>query len=370
MSDVIYANFINRRNKSAVTGVPLLNHINVNVDVTKLSDTFDFQIAYGLKEQVDLRSHDFVEFYFTTSKGLRYQIFCGYVEDFVRETTSNAHTFSGSGRNFLGQTMSVPFLSAKAYDQTSLKSFLSSCLKSLYLNEYLGMKGVQRAIVDRGAYAGRLLIPELSDSKIAPILQQTADEVFNVVYQNRFGQAVIWGRKSLDDQDTGFSLQESGDTNVNRFMVREDYSQVFSEVKVQYVGAEGNINYADTPSKAFFNSEPRARQIFQPEIKTFQSGTLITYSGAVGASDAKDMLAKSILRRSNQHLLSVVIQTSRPYYKSAAGDEIPFEVNQLWTIRSTDRTIDEKMRLTGIGYRQTSDGLTLELRFHKKDTLV
>jgi hypothetical protein len=210
----------------------------------------------------------------------------------------------------------------------------------------------------------------LTDSKRAPVLQQTADEIFNVVFQNRFGQLVIWGRDSLDDLDSNLILKDIGDTNIMHFTLRENYSKVYSEVKVLYTGGEANVDYANSPSKPVANLEPRALQIYQPEIRTFQMSTLITTSGQQTLQYKKENLAASILRRSNQNLAQVVIKTNNPYYLGAGGIKIPWEVNQLWQINSVKHKLNEKMRLVGIGYSQDANGLSVELCFIGKDTLV
>lgn len=372
MSDTkaaIYARFIDRSQGTVIDSIPLQNHITINIDMRQLTDSFDFDIAYRFSDKIDLHSHDFVEFY-TKVDGIEFIIMAGFVEDFVRTTTQNSRRFQANGRNFLGQLFNIPFLSAKAYDQTNMRTFLASCLKDTYLPEYLDFKNMDRKIVAQGGYGGKLLIPELSDAMRAPVLQQTADEVFNLVYQNRYGQAVIWGRAALDRNDTGITLVEGKDQNVNSMSVREHYSKVYSEAKVFYTGAEGNLDYASTPSKSIFNSEKKARQIFQPLVRNFQNGTLITYSGEVSVNDAKDNLAASLIRKSNQNLKQVVVKTSSTFYTKSDGSKLPYEVNTLWGIRTYDGDIDETMRLVGIGYTQDESNIQGELLFVGKDTLI
>lgn len=367
----LYTSFINRRTGATIDSIPVLNRVTLNKDIRTMTDTFDFDISYRLSEKIDLRSHDFVEFYFIIDDA-KFQVGCGFVEDFVKRTSASSHNFQANGRDFLGQLFNLPFLEAKRYDQTSLQKFAFKCIENAYLPEYLALKGINasRAVVNDGAYTGPLLVPELSDAKIAPVLQQTADETFNIVYQNRFGQMVLWGRGSLNNLDTGLTLNELGDVNVKDFTLRQNYSKVFSEVKVLYTGAEANIDFANTPSKRIANLDKRARQIFQPEIRSFQTGTLITYSGKVSVNDAKDMLAASLLRKSNQNLYQVVIQTSTPFFIAGDGSKVPYEVNQLWTIRSESHDLNEKMRLAGVSYTQDDSNLNVQLLFIPKDSLV
>lgn len=373
MSDlktILKATFINRRTGQAITEVPVQNTININIDVRTLTTTFDFDVLFKFSETIGLRSHDFVEFYFNLPSGEKFQVTAGFIEDFVRETGTNKLRFQANGRDFLGQLFQLPFLIAKPVDTTSFISFLSSSLSGSYLNEYLAYRNIKRNIVNLGAYGAAIKITELAGSKIAPVIQQMSDEIFNVVYQNRFGQAVVWGRSQKDANNTGMLLSDSKDLNVNDFVARQNYSRVVSSVKMLYTGAEQNVNYALQPTKAVFNSDSRARQIFNPEVRNFQTSTLITYLGESGIEDAKYKLASSIMRKSNQNLNQVVIKTTRPFYITTTGQIIPYEVNQVWPIYSKEHEIKEDMRLVGIGYNQTSEGLNCQLCFIPKDTLV
>lgn len=404
MSDnqpAILASFINRRTGQRIEKFPLLSRISINKDIRQLCDSFDFEIAFRVSEKIDLHSHDFVEFYILLD-GNKFQVCCGYLEDFVKETSSNSHTFKANGRDFLGQLFSVPFLIAKPLETTTLPQFVESILgqtytvdkgaqQDTYLSEYLRIKNVPRKVLDLGAYKGPVNIPELSDAKIAPVLQATADEVFTTVYQNRHGQVVLFGRdhegeiltnnqngdltldksRNPNDNDTGLILHELADINTMKFTLRENFSKVYSQVKIFYTGGEGFIGYKNTPSREIFNSEKKARQIFQPEIRSFQTQSLITRAGSlITVSDLKDQQAASIIRKSNQNLTQVVVRTSRPYFIKPDGSKIPYEVNQIWHIKADSFSVNEKMRLVGIGYTYDSSSMDVQLMFIGRDTLT
>lgn len=395
----IFLSFINRRTGKRLTTFPTVNRVSINKDIRQFCDSFDFDISFRVTDKIDLHSHDFVEFFIVVAD-VKFQICCGYLEDFVKETSSSTHTFKANGRDFLGQLFSVPFLIAKPAEQTTLLQFAESILnqsyfvnngqkQDTYLSEYLGLKGMSRKVVDLGAYKGPLIIPELSDSKIAPILQSTADEVFTTIYQNRFGQMVLYGRdhsadftkngdgtltankvSNTSDVDKGLTLSEYGDDNVIKMTLRENFSKVFSQVKIFYTGGENAISYYNTPSREVFNSERKARQIFQPEIRSFQTSTITTTSGVIDLKDKKDALAASILRKSNQHLTQIIVKTSRPYYIKPDGLKVPYEVNQIWSIKAPSFDVNERMRLVGIGYTQDTASMDVELLFIPRDSLT
>lgn len=381
----LYATFINRRDGTKTTSVPAQNRITINKDMRSFCDSFDFDILFRFDDTIDLHSHDFVEFYFiepTTKKN--FQVCCGYVEDFVKETTQNSLRFQANGRDFLGQLFNIPFLKAKPLDQTTVLSFLSTVInqkyytnaaqQDTYLAEYLRINNRTKQIEDLGAATGALLVPNLSDSKVAPVLQQTLETVLNFIYQDRKGRVVVFGvdasGNNVHDTVVPYTLSEFGDRNVKRFVLRENYSKVFSEVKIQYVGAENNLDYYATPSNSVFNSEKKARQIFQPEVRTFQTANIVTTNGTIGIDQMRDAQAKSILRRSNQNLSQVNIQSTYPFYVPATGDVVPYEVNQVWRIYSKTNNIDTNMRLVSIHYNQTESELNCELGFVGVKTVV
>ncbi|RYZ79400.1 MAG: hypothetical protein EOP06_27270, partial [Proteobacteria bacterium] len=217
MSDfktALSANFINRRTGAMISQLPLVNSINVNVDIRQLTTTFDFDIELRFSDKNDLKSHDFVEFYFMLNNQ-KWQVACGFVEDLVSDTGPSLLKFQANGRDFMGQFFNIPFLNAVPISQASLTSLLATVInqtyhtnagkQDMYLAEYCRLKGLQRKIVDLGAEGGSLMVPQVSDSMMAPIIQSIADEAFNVVYQNRFGQAVIWGRSNVDKNSTGLT---------------------------------------------------------------------------------------------------------------------------------------------------------------------
>ena len=368
----IYANFLHRKSGRLVAGIPIINRITINKDLRQLCDTFDFDIEFGINDKIELSSHDFVEFYTLIDKEM-FPISCGFIEDFTKETSSGTHKFQANGRDFLGQLLGLPFLNVKPFDQTNLVNFVYSCLEGSYLLEWCKFKGINgQQVIDQGSYKGPVNVPELSSAKRGPVLQQTADEVYSLVYQNRFGQAVVWGRDARKKTNTGHTLSETKDLNVSKFTLRENFSKVISEVKLFYSGGEGKLNYHLTPSKPQANTEAKAKQIFQPEIRIFNSATLVTTAGAkdLNYENKKDELARSILRKSNQHLTQVVIKTNRAFYVSPEGIKKGYEVNQVWQIKSESFKISEPMRLAGISYAQSNSGLEVELMFIMEDSLV
>jgi len=380
----IYINFINRQKGEVITTIPAINRVTINKDIRQLTDSFDFDITFRLDSQIDINSHDFVEFYISlnntrlsndknalgVSDGDKFQICCGFIEDFVKEISGNIFRFQANGRDFLGQLFNLPFFDAQPLKSASLYDFLSYSIKNTYMEKYLEHKGIKRIVIESGAYQNPLLVPQLSDAMRAPVLQQTADEVYNIIYQNRFGQAIIWGSDGGLALQIPYTLNEKNDFNVNKFTVRENFSRVVSEVKVFWMTGENNIGYSLTPSLPFKNTESRALQVYQPLIRTYQFSSLVTKEAAISAQTDKNNLAKSILRKSNQNLLQVIISTSLPYYIAPDGTHIGYEVNQIWNIKSESFKINDKMRLVGINYSQTDSDFEVQLLFILKDSLA
>lgn len=373
MSDnkpVIYANFINRRSIAAPVSIPIPNRVTINTDLRQISDSFDFEITYRLSDKVDLASHDFVEFYFMNGSE-RFQIMCGFVEDFVKETSSNTHKFQANGRDFMGQLFNLPFFLASPFKLTDLVALAKYATQDAYQAVYLATTPIKRRVVPNGCWAGPTNIPLLTDSKRAPILQSVCDDVYSVPYQNRFGQLVLWGRNSPAEFHTGLTLSEKSDQNVIKMVVRQNFSKVFSLVKALYTSGLNATDVAnETGAKFAYNSEPLARHIIQPEIRTFQSSSLIATGGAVDFANGALKLAASIMRKSNQNLLQVVVSTSRPYFVGVDGVRTPYEKNQIWNISAPSYQVDRPMRLVGISYVQDEASLRVELMFIIIDSLI
>lgn len=391
MSDfktAMFVNFINRRTGKAIKEIPVMNRLTLNKDIRQLCDSFDFEVSYRLSDKIDLHSHDFVEFYFIFN-GERFQVGCGFIEDLTSKTSSTSHRFQANGRDFLGQLFNLNFLVAAPFKQATLLQFAKSCVADAYLPEYLKTKGWTRTVMESGSYQHPLIIPQLTDSKRAPILQSMADEIFNTVYQHREGQMMIYGRAHKNDtymNDRGkvivanvanandivvnHTLNEFGDRNVTEMTLKESFSKVFSECKVFYTGGENGIDYNHTPSRPIFNSEKKARQIYQPEIRTFQTSTLITTAAESTLFSKMEQYAASILRKSNQNLTQIVIMTPTPFYVTSDGQRIPYEVNQVWTIVSPSHDLNDQMRLVGIGYTQDESSLMVQLLFILRDSLT
>lgn len=373
MSDykpVLQVNFINRRKSDKIANLPLVNRISINTDLRQFSDTFDFDITYRFSDTVDLHSHDFVEFYFWVDNQ-KVQVFCGFIEDLHRETSAVSHNFQANGRDFLGQLFNLPFLEANPLKETTLVKFAEYCLQDGYLPEYMKLNNRTQYVMSAGAYANPVNVPQLTDAKRAPVIQSVSDQVFNLIYQDALGRAVVWGRDNLGENDTGLTLREYGDFNCKRMVLKEAYSRVFSEVRVLYTGAEQNLDYALQIGKKVVNTDQFARTIFQPEIRSFQNPTLITTAPSSPEFEAKVAeYAASLMRRSNQNLRSVIVVTNLPFHVDQEGNKTVYAKNQLWQIVSPSYNLNEKMRLAGVSYTQDAQALEVQLLFIGYDTLI
>jgi hypothetical protein len=373
MSDynaVILTKFIDRSTGKTIDAIPTVNRITINKDIRNLSDTFDFDLQYKIEDAINIVSHSFVEFYFTINNVV-FQVCCGFIEDFVKEISSSTLRLQANGRDFLGQLFSLPFNDARPFNETTLSAFAEYCISDSYLKKYQAFKSITRSIVPMGVYSDNVIVPQLTDAKRAPVLQSTADEVFNIVYQNRFGQMVLWGRDSKDEIYTNKTINDVGDFNVSRFVLRENFSKVVSHVKIFWASGENLLDTNKTASQFLYNSEFKAKDIYQPEYKTFESGSLLKTDGKITADVKKDLLAQSIMRKSNQNLAQVAISTPMPFHvDSKTGEITPYDINQIWKIKSDVFSIDENMRLVGIGYTQDDSSLEVQLLFVGVDTLV
>jgi hypothetical protein len=133
---------------------------------------------------------------------------------------------------------------------------------------------------------------------------------------------------------------------------------------------EANLDYFSTHSQSIGNTDKKAQQIFQPEVRTFSAPSLVLTAGQVEAKEKMTELAKSIMRKSNQNLTSVIIHTNYPYFIKPSGAKVLYEVNTLYTIFSSYFKINQLMRLVGISYNQDNAQIGVELMFVPKESLV
>lgn len=374
MSDfktILKTRFYNRKTGQEINSLPVANNINLNIDIRNITSTFDFDFLFRISEKIEIKSHDFVEFYFNLPTGEEFQVFAGYMEDFVRETDITKLRLQANGRDFLGQLFTVPFLSPKPQNTDTVYSLVARSISNTYLREYRKtIKKKPQLIDDKGAYGKPILMQELAGSRMAPVIQQTLDITYNILYQDRVGRAVIWGRSSLEANKTNITLSDFGDQNVNSFQSRQNFSRAISEARVLHCSGEGNLQYNSQLSRSFVNTDERARNIFQPDIKIYNVQSLVENLAGVAYEEDKDRQAKAMIRKANQNLNQVVIKTSRPFWLGSDNSFIAYEVNQVWNIYSKQHNVNEEMRLAGIGYSQTSTGLNCQLLFIPKDTLV
>lgn len=389
MSDqknILLANFINRRTGKEMTAIPISNRISLNCDMRQLCDSFDFDFLYRREDSIDLESADFVEFYFKID-GMKVQVSCGFIETFVQDTSANQHRFQANGRDFLGQLFNIPFLIANPLAQTSMQQFVkNTCInipakrdddQYIYLNTYLAQyqyyRGVTRYFVDRGAYASTIAVPELTDAKIGPVLQQTIEQVYNVIYLDRFGRVNVYGRDNRYQFDQDLTLSEFDDLNVESMQFRQDFSRVFSECKVLYTGGLNNVDYDISKSSSAFlkNSESDAKYIFNPEVRTFQMSSLITMpKNASDFQNRVNQYCASILRKSNQNLYQFVVRTNKPYFLKNDGTKVLYEKGQVFYLMNESRGFYDEMMLVGIGYTQSETSLEVQLMFVPVDSLI
>lgn len=376
MSDAkpaIQINFISRDTGQRINSIPAMTSFSMNMDMTKYTDVFDFEVTFRFKDRIEIKSHDFLEMYYILN-GKKQQIGCGFIEDFVKTTGNNMLKFQGNGRDFLGQTLKVPFITAAPVKEASIVNFTTFALSfdQLYVNKYLSMRGALAGkVVDMGSYQGPLIIKATSDLMIGAVLQEMSDTCMSMLFQDRNGRVIVYGRENRTDINVPYTIKDVGDINCKELTLRENFSKVVSEAKIFYAGAEGNIDYNLTPSRAFKNTEPKAVNIFQPYLEVFNQADLVTTDGKFDVNSRKDAIAQARVRRSNQFLEQVVIKTSYPFYIPGNGAPvIPYEKNQNWRIRSLVHGIDKQMKLHGINYKQEPSALEVELSFVGVDTLV
>lgn len=366
----IQATFINRRTNQEYTSLPVPNAVTYNTDMRMFTDSFDFEVRFARDVVVDILSHDFVEYYFTLD-GKKFQIGVGFLETCKSQASAEGYVLRGNGRDLLGQLIDIPFKRNLRQEQMSISRFLQTeALKDSYINEYLSFRNRSNQVVDRGAYKGVLQFATTAEVKRGSVVQEYADLAMNEVYLDRMGRPTIYGRANSADLQVPQTLSHEGDLNVIGLIKTDDFSKVYSEVTIAVVQAELNLDNSNLKSRLWKNTDTRVSHVYRPYYKTYGTADLVKTGGTAGVELLQERLAKSIIRKGNQNIGSVVIRAAQPYYVAVDGSKLPYEVGQNWSVKSTAFQIDKQMKLVGIGYRQEPGNLDVQLAFVEPDTVV
>jgi len=366
---------------------PTPSALNYSTDIFQFTDVFDFTVALAPDENFEVRSHDFVEFVFFENGTTRHQIGVGVIEGLTKETTPTQRILKANGRDLMGQFMNIPFNVQLQREPLSLRRFVDRMIRSSYLQEYLNFRnpGINK-IRDLGSFQPQMLFMSDLEQKKAQILQQYAELAINLVYMNRLGQVEILGRSGTFGSTAPTTTRNpignliKGE-NVEIFIVGQNYTNVFSEFTLFYSSGEAIQDINTQPGSRFVNTDPRVtNHIFQPEFRTFNTADLITIGGEVNFTRRIRDVAKSLIRKSNRDLNSVVTSVSEPFFLLEDGTERAFQIGQLHILQSNERefttrerpegTDTVRMILTGINYNQNESNVDVQLRFNEVDTLL
>jgi hypothetical protein len=371
-ASAIFTTFIDRKNKREYTSQPGTTSINFNSDMRQFTGAFDFEVEFPRADRPNINSHDFLEFW-TYVKGTRQQLGVGFVEDFVKDTSPSSYLFQGNGRDFLARLMNSPFKTRVVQNNYSFAAFLRDSVSDTYLKEYLAYRNRPAELVDRGLYTGPMIFRDVATSPRASVIQEYAELANNLIYQDRLGRMVAYGRDSRNTGRTECTLSGEGDENVSKFIERQNYSKVFSASTIIWAGEENLDTTAIAAnavnSRLFLNTDPRAAGLNQPTMKTFSSQDIVSLGGAAVESRI-DSMAKATIRKSNQNLSMPVLTVESPFWRGPKGERLLYETGQIWRLRSQAYGLDAEYKLVGIQYQQNSASLSLQLAFLEPDTLV
>ena len=366
---------------------PTPSSLNYSIDLFRFTDSFDFQIALAPDEDFNVRSHDFVEFVVFENETTKRQIGVGVIESITKETTATKRILKANGRDLLGQFITIPFNVQLKKEPLTMRRFVDRMIRGSYLEEYLNFrKPSLPKISDLGSFQLQMLFMSDLEQKKAQIAQQYAELAINLIYMNHQGQVELLGRAGTFGSTapartrSPIGILRKGE-NVESFIVLSNFTGVFSEFTLFYSSGEAIQDINTNPGSKFINTDPRVSgHIFQPEFRTFNTTDLVTLGGAVNFTRRIRDVAKSLIRKSNRDLNSVVATVSSPFFSLADGTERAFHVGDLFVLQSNEREFTSRARpngtdtvqmiLTGINYSQNETSLGVQLRFHEVDTLL
>lgn len=366
---------------------PTPSTLNYSIDLFQFTDAFDFTISLAKDESFNVRSHDFVEFFIFVNGTEKHQIGVGLIESITKETTAIKRTLKANGRDLLGQFINLPFNVQLKQEPLSLRRFVDRMIQDSYIEEYLAFRNPSISKVrDLGSFQPQMLFMSDLEQKKAQVLQQYSELAINLVYMNRLGQVEILGRAGTFGSTAPATTREpigilrKGE-NVESFTVVENYTEVFSEFTLFYSSGEAIQDRNTQPGKRFENTDPRvAGHIFQPEYRTFNTADLTVLGGEVNFNRRIEDIARSLIRKSNRNLNSVIATSSEPFFLLADGTEKAYQLGQLFVLQSDEREFTSRSRpdgtdtvrmvITGINYTQSETSIGIQLKFSEVDTLL
>lgn len=374
----LYIRFLSRSSMSYVDGLPASSSLTYTTDLRQFSGKFDcsYELTSIEGKKFTVQSHDFAEIYFNLPNGTPFVVGVVFLEHINTETTPSSFHLQANGRDLIGQLIGLVYKVHYHYQGGLYADFVKQSAKNYYLDQYCQFKN-QDMISDLGAYRGSILFDTITTKRIGPTLQEYADTVLNLIYQNAQGQIEIYGRqlnsdRSLQTPDrAGTLIKSAGQSNVERLIKTTDYSKVISDYTVFYTNAQNEVDSSNIA--AFRNPDSRTNNISQPEYSVLASTDLVLIAGGVNIDARRARVAASEMRKSNQNLNTVTVTTNVPWYMPPGGginDAIPFEKYQLYHVTSPDDDLDTDMVIAAIHYAQTTDGLEVQLSLVEPDTLI
>jgi hypothetical protein len=374
-SPIIQCTLLSRASGSIkpIAGMPAPTSLHYNTDMRTFSGVFDatFDLSADESKKFPVQSHDLLELWYLDDNGKQIQLGVVYIEDFDADSTPERTVLQVSGRDILGQLISIPFRKQILDDTLSMTDLVEKAADSSYIEAYTEFRS-RDVFKDRNAYRGKILVLTDAFRKGGAVIQSYATLALNLVYMNALGQAEVYGRvlsplggvaAALPGPKVGTITHGAPGTNVIGLRRRQNFSKVLSQYSVFWVDTQAKLPLDKT--SIVKNEDPRAKGIYQPGFDTFSTQDLKDLAGTISPKIRIDQKAHSEIRKSNQNLNLVTVLAESP---SIGGKTL--KLGDIWAIISPPNQLSLPMRLAGLDYHQDPDSLVVQAQFVEPDTLI
>lgn len=377
----IYLKFINRRTRKEYLVHPVAQMVNFRTEMFKFCSVFEFNIAVASEEDIDIASHDFVEFYYDIN-GKPHQLGIGYLEDFVDQTNAHRASFKANGKSLLGQLMNISFKVAIYSERTSLDQLFNRAASGEYVDTYNKLKGRSGMIIDQKFDRSNFLARSDISQKKGQILENCGKLGCTLIFEDRLGRVVLLGKDFTPPPISGRFIYSKNKTNVLDLAIMKSYSEVLSSVTVFYTQSEALTNVNAVKDRTFQNTDPRINGIIQnTSTETLNVSDVAHFAGEITPEKRMEEIAKSTIRKSNRKINQVVVINDAPFFVDPITKvEKPFEIGQLWEIESDIKKLTSKeypngtnlveMVITGLNYSGTESSTEVQIQLSEPDTLI
>jgi prophage tail gpP-like protein len=308
-------------------------------------------------ERTRIRSGDWAWLYAENAKGSRFKLATGIIDETDTHIVPTSIEYVLTGRDTIGQLVDNAAVDASNKIIHIDQATLAQVTQILIKNTRLPAK-----FVDQDAPNGKLLYNTNPGETKINSLQRLLDYTNCLIWSNASGQAVI-GRPDMAQDPMGsltINKADPGTTNVLEMRVRRNLNQAIRSIVTQIQSLEKTD---PTPSTILNNERDmlavRGGLVGRSVFNLYSPGNghdlinEITFIGNQSANPYDIGSAKSLRELARDNMKVLDVEAVVEGHMNGLG--MPYNVDQVYTVRCEDEDLNEPMYVYGCRYALTMD---------------